>query len=70
MTDLGVILRAIRDTPLTVEEMVAYTGYTETGIKAAIEYMVLRPDEYTLRLTVSKDGKTFAYQSFPLMGAV
>lgn len=62
MTDLQKILKAVEAEPLTVSQIAAVTGYSEFGVKMAVEFMVIRPKEYKIR-TVSKDGKTYAYQS-------
>lgn len=66
MTDLQRIIDVIEQEPKTVQEIVSRTGYSESGVKASIEFMVVRPKEYHIKTFVSRDGKTYAYQSFPV----
>ncbi|MEG1513982.1 MAG: hypothetical protein RSD95_03750 [Clostridia bacterium] len=63
MTDLSMILGSIKDDAKTVQQIVRDTGYTEQGVKAAMEFMILRPKEYQIKTYVSKDGKTYAYRT-------
>lgn len=63
MTDLQKILKAVEAEPLTVSQIAAVTGYSEFGVKMAVEFMVIRPKEYKIRTFVSKGGKTYSYQS-------
>lgn len=64
MTDLELILRTIADEPKTVAEISTDTKYSEAAVKASLEFMIIRPLEYNLKTFVSKDGKTYMYQSF------
>lgn len=63
MTDLHRILKAIEAEPLTIPQIATVTGYSDFGVKMAVEFMVVRPKEYKIRTFVSKDGKTYSYQS-------